>query len=96
MEEKIILALLSLFIVCIFSVIGSIDRRINKIQIQLVEISKKVGITEEQVNEKIDKELIGLIAQGKIAKAIKKYKRMTGEGFKEANEYIDNITSKEK
>lgn len=96
MEGKIVLSILLIFMIVIFSVIWSIDRRINKIQKQLEQIAGKIGITEEQVNEEIDNELIGLISQGKIVKAIKKYKNLTGESFKEASKYIESFTNKEK
>lgn len=91
MDIKIIFGLVLVFIICIFSIISSLDNKINKIEKNLEEIMKKLGTPDNNLTEEFDNELLELVSQGKIVKAIKKYRMATGEGLQEANEYIEAL-----
>lgn len=63
------------------------SRRFYKKGDQLDEI-----MPSSEVKEGLDIELKDLIAAGEVSKAIKRYREVTGQGLKEAKEYVDLLS----
>lgn len=70
----------------ILIILGEIKTEIARTNKNLNAVMKKVGI-EESFMPEVEK----LIKEGKTVEAIKKYRKETGIGLKEAKEYIDSI-----
>jgi ribosomal protein L7/L12 len=54
----------------------------------LEKISKQIGVPDTDIED----ELKSLIAKGKRAEAIKRYREFTGVGLKESKEYVDSLS----
>ena len=79
-----------LFFISIVVGISQPLREISHINKKLDIISKQIGIPD-LISEDIKIELKQLASQGKIPKAIKRYRILTGEGLKEAKEFINSL-----
>ena len=64
--------------------------RMNK---KLDKIAENLGISDV-LQEANNEELKILMYEGKKIKAIKRYRQLTGEGLKEAKEYVDPMSNK--
>lgn len=81
-------------IVILFVLMTSIQEmrvRVYKSNANINRIIKHLGIGED---EEIKTAVLDLIAQGKNVKAIKLYRELTGEGLKEASDYVDSLMKK--
>lgn len=67
-------------------ILGEIKTEIARTNKNLNAVMKKIGI-EEVFMPEVKK----LVNEGKTVEAIKKYRKETGIGLKEAKEYIDSI-----
>lgn len=70
----------------ILIILGEIKTEIARTNKNLNAVMKKIGI-EEAFMPEVEK----LVNEGKTVEAIKKYRKETGIGLKEAKEYIDSI-----
>lgn len=70
----------------ILIILGEIKTEISRTNKNLNAVMKKIGI-EEAFMPEVEK----LVNEGKTVEAIKKYRKETGIGLKEAKEYIDSI-----
>ncbi|MDD4296873.1 MAG: 50S ribosomal protein L7/L12 [Ruminiclostridium sp.] len=74
---------------CLFIQLRNDISRMNK---KLDKIAKHIGVdTSGECN---DEELKKLILEGKKIEAIKRYRALTGEGLKEASDYVNSIVIK--
>ena len=73
----------------ILIILGEIKTEISRTNKNLNAVMKKIGI-EEAFMPEVEK----LVNEGKTVEAIKKYRKETGIGLKEAKEYIDSIKKK--
>lgn len=70
----------------ILIILGEIKTEIARTNKNLNAVMKKIGI-EEAFMPEVEK----LVNEGKTVEAIKKYRKETGIGLKEAKEYVDSI-----
>ena len=80
-------------IIILFSYIVQLNSDIVRINKKLDIIGKQIGL-DDIISENIDEELKNLIVEGKKNQAIKKYRVLTGEGLKEAKDYVDVLSEK--
>ena len=88
MDEKALIAILGCLIVCLYTVVGSFEKKLNKIEMKLDKI---IDINEESLDGEIEEEIEKLVKEGNLVRAIKIYRMETGVGLKEAKEYIDEL-----
>lgn len=79
-----------IFIILI-SMISQLRSELLRMRTILDKIAKEVGVPD-LVTDEIKKELQGLVKDGKSVEAIKRYRKLTGFGLKEAKEYIDKLS----
>lgn len=79
-----------IFIILI-SMISQLRSELLRMRTILDKIAKEVGVPD-LVTDEIKEELKGLIKDGKSVEAIKRYRKLTGFGLKEAKEYIDKLS----
>lgn len=91
MDEKALIAILGCLIVCLYTVVGSFEKKLNKIEMKLDKIIDKLDINEESLDGEIEEEIEKLVKEGNLVRAIKIYRMETGVGLKEAKEYIDEL-----
>lgn len=91
MESLIFLIGAVIFLVAnLFNMSNEINRTNKKID----KIMKALNIGEYEDYSILDNELRNAISEKGKVKAIKMYREITGEGLKEAKEYIDKLTEK--
>lgn len=95
MDEKVLMAILAGLFVCLYSVISSFEKKLNKIEMKLDKIIDKLDINEESLNNEVEKEIEELVKKGNLVRAIKVYRMETGVGLREAKEYIDELCNNE-
>ena len=75
--------------ICIFSLFIQLRNDILRMNKKLDKIAKHIGLdTSDECN---DEEFKKLILEGKKIEAIKRYRALTGEGLKEASDYVNSI-----
>lgn len=74
----------------IFTIVNQLQSDIARINATLYRIEKHMGVVNEET-ENIDEELKVFISEGKMVKAVKRYREATGLGLKEAKEYVDRL-----
>lgn len=79
-----------IFIILI-SMISQLRSELLRMRTILDKIAKEVGVPD-LVSDEVKEELKGLIKDGKSVEAIKRYRKLTGFGLKEAKEYIDKLS----
>lgn len=79
-----------IFIILI-SMISQLRSELLRMRTILDKIAKEVGVPD-LVTDEVKEELQGLIKDGKSVEAIKRYRKLTGFGLKEAKEYIDKLS----
>ena len=82
-----------LFIV-IVSIISQLQSDIARMNVTLNKIAKQVGVPDT-VTDEVRAELKDLVLKGKKIEAIKKYRKLTGIGLKEAKAYVDSLSEPE-
>ena len=82
-----------LFIV-IVSIISQLQSDISRMNVTLNKIAKQVGVPNT-VTDEVRDELKDLVLKGKKIEAIKKYRKLTGIGLKEAKAYVDSLSEPE-
>ena len=82
-----------LFIV-IVSIINQLQSDISRMNVTLNKIAKQVGVPDI-VNDEVRAELKDLVLKGKKIEAIKRYRKLTGIGLKEAKAYVDSLNEPE-
>lgn len=73
--------------------LNKINNEVSHMKRTLDKIAIKIGAVDREP-EKMNEELQELIDKGKKNKAIQLYRTETGEGLKEAKEYIDSLSEK--
>ncbi|MBU5487326.1 hypothetical protein KQI77_04005 [Clostridium sp. MSJ-8] len=91
MDDKVLIAIVACLFVCLYTVISSFEKKLNKIEMKMDKIAEKLGINEETLSDEVQKEIEELVKQGNLVRAIKIYRMETGVGLKEAKEYIDDL-----
>jgi len=86
--EAFIIGVILIIMVSFLSVISQLQNQVRRLQKKADAIAKKLGI-EETIPAEAEEEINRLLDQGKRIKAIKVYRQATGEGLKEASEFID-------
>lgn len=78
--------------ICIFSLYIQLRSDILRMNKKLDKIAQHIGLdTSEECN---DEEFKKLISEGKKIAAIKRYRSLTGEGLKEASDYVNSLDIK--
>ncbi|MBU3178133.1 ribosomal protein L7/L12 [Clostridium estertheticum] len=85
--DYLILCVIVLYISILTSKIDSLQKRITRMNSNLIKIAKQVGVPEDP----LDDELKSIIEKDGKIKAIKKCREVTGFGLKEAKDYVDNL-----
>lgn len=88
---KLAIAIVILMLFVVGTSLQEIRVRVYKSNANINKIIKHLGIGED---EEIKIAVLDLIAQGKKVKAIKLYRELTGEGLKEASDYVDSLMKK--
>lgn len=91
MDDKVLIAIVACLFVCLYTVISSFEKKLNKIEMKMDKIAEKLGVNEETLSDEVQKEIEELVKQGNLVRAIKIYRMETGVGLKEAKEYIDDL-----
>lgn len=91
MDDKVLIAIVACLFVCLYTVISSFEKKLNKIEMKMDKIAEKLGINEETLSDEVQEEIEELVKQGNLVRAIKIYRMETGVGLKEAKEYIDDL-----
>jgi len=86
--ETLIIGVILIITVSFLSVISQLQNQVRRLQKKADAIAEKLGI-EETVPAEAEEEINRLLDQGKRIKAIKVYRQASGEGLKEASEFID-------
>lgn len=94
MDDKVLIAIVGCLFVCLYTVISSFEKKLNKIEMKMDKIAEKLGINEETLSDEVQKEIEELVKQGNLVRAIKIYRLETGVGLKEAKEYIDELCNR--
>ncbi|MCR8645754.1 hypothetical protein NV379_24235 [Paenibacillus sp. N1-5-1-14] len=83
-----ILFIIALFIIISLSArVGTLERRIKRMQSTLDQLAEQSGLPEHPIND----ELRELIKEGEDVKAIKKARETLGLSLLEGKEYIDRL-----
>ena len=82
--------ILCFFICIIATVLTQLQDDSDRINKKINRIVENLRISNSSKADN-DEELKTLIYEGKRIKAIKRYRQLTGEGLKEAVDYIDSI-----
>lgn len=87
----IVIALcVGVFLISLLTTISQLRSDIVKMNRKLDKITKHIGVVDI-TPENEDEEFKKLILEGKKIQAIKRYRMLTGEGLKEAKDYVDKI-----
>lgn len=91
MDDKTIWIILGCIMLgVIFTIVNQLQSDIARINATLYRIEKHMGVVNEET-ENIDEELKAFISEGKMVKAVKRYREATGLGLKESKEYVDRL-----
>lgn len=93
MDIEIILCVTVVILISLLSTIFQLRNDIVRMNKKLDKITKHIGVVDI-TPENEDEEFKKLILEGKKIQAIKRYRMLTGEGLKEAKEYVDLISEK--
>ncbi|MCB2353523.1 ribosomal protein L7/L12 [Clostridium estertheticum] len=85
--DYLILCVIVLYISILTSKIDSLQKRITRMNSNLIKIAEQVGVPKDP----LDDELKSIIEKDGKIKAIKKCREVTGFGLKEAKDYVDNL-----
>ncbi|WP_258879763.1 ribosomal protein L7/L12 [Clostridium estertheticum] len=85
--DYLILFVIVLYMLVIASKIDSLQKRITRMNSNLIKIAKQVGVPKDP----LDDELKSIIEKDGKIKAIKKCREVTGLELKEAKDYVDNL-----
>lgn len=85
--DYLLLCVIVLYISILTSKIDSLQKRMTRMNSNLIKIVKQVGVPKDP----LDDELRSIIEKDGKIKAIKKVREVTGFGLKEAKDYVDNL-----
>ncbi|WP_425449415.1 ribosomal protein L7/L12 [Dethiothermospora halolimnae] len=88
--EYIYIGLGLLILACLILVISQLRNSLVRINITLDKIARQMGVLDE-----VDDKIKDLVSEGKKIEAVKRYRKITGAGLKEANDYVDKLIAKE-
>lgn len=91
--EMFITTMLAIVAVSFLSAISRLQHQVNRLQKKTDAIAEKLGI-EETIPPELEQEINQLIDEGNRIKAIKVYRQSTGEGLKEASDFIHRYIKK--
>lgn len=91
--EMFITTMLAIIAVSFLSAISRLQHQVNRLQKKTDAIAEKLGI-EETIPPELEQEINQLIDEGNRIKAIKVYRQSTGEGLKEASDFIHRYIKK--
>lgn len=91
--EAFIIGVILILTVTFLSVLSQLQNQVRRLQKKADAIAEKLGI-EETIPSELEQEINQLIDEGNRIKAIKVYRQSTGEGLKEASDFIHRYIKK--